>query len=513
MTGAQAASAALSRAAAMALRGRHRHRDPRPAAHGVEDVLLAAAPTSPTRRPTRGPARSAWACPGRCRSINRRAVELVLRDRPRLGARVPEVTRWDRKNYFYPDLPKGYQISQYDLPLAPHGRLAFETSRGPVTVGIRRAHLEEDTARLIHADGGAAGASSLVDFNRSGMPLMEIVTEPDLRTRRGGPALRRGAAPAAAHHRRLGRGHGERPDARGGERLAAPGGDRGLRDAGRGQEHELVPRRGAGHRLRDRASGAASSTRARRSPRRRAAGTTRAALPTDAPQGGLGGLPLLPRAGPAAARGRRGLARGAARAAAGAARRRAGCATATRSASPRTTPRSWWPNRPPRPSSRGPWWPTRAFRRRASRTGSAASTSVWRRRDRPAATPRGPPHRSASTPSSWRGWCASLARGPSRAPAPSRSWSGTHARPSPSTRSWRRSDCEQISDRAALAAVVDEVLAANPGAVADVRAGKGQAMGFLVGQAMKATRGRADAAALQALLRERLAGNTQGGPT
>jgi aspartyl-tRNA(Asn)/glutamyl-tRNA(Gln) amidotransferase subunit B len=120
--------------------------------------------------------------PGSLPVINRRAVELVLATGMAIGATVPETTRWERKNYFYPDLPKGYQISQYEIPLAAHGSLTIDTSEGPFTVGIRRAHLEEDTAKLVHAIRPDGRSVSLVDFNRSGAPLMEIVTEPDIRT-------------------------------------------------------------------------------------------------------------------------------------------------------------------------------------------------------------------------------------------------------------------------------------------------------------------------------------------
>jgi aspartyl-tRNA(Asn)/glutamyl-tRNA(Gln) amidotransferase subunit B len=120
--------------------------------------------------------------PGALPVINRRAVEHVLLAGMAIGAQIPAATRWDRKNYFYPDLPKGYQISQYDLPLASHGSLSFGTSEGPFTVGITRAHLEEDTAKLVHATGADGSKASLVDFNRSGAPLMEIVTDPDVRT-------------------------------------------------------------------------------------------------------------------------------------------------------------------------------------------------------------------------------------------------------------------------------------------------------------------------------------------
>ena len=98
--------------------------------------------------------------PGALPVINRRAVEHVLATGVAIGATTPDATRWDRKNYFYPDLPKGYQISQYDLPLAADGALTFETSRGPVAVGITRAHLEEDTAKLIHAHRRRRAAGS-----------------------------------------------------------------------------------------------------------------------------------------------------------------------------------------------------------------------------------------------------------------------------------------------------------------------------------------------------------------
>ena len=120
--------------------------------------------------------------PGAMPVLNREAVRLVLATGLAIEATIPAHTRWERKNYFYPDLPKGYQISQYELPLASAGRLAVETSTGRVEVGITRAHLEEDTARLLHTRDADGQAVSLLDFDRSGVPLMEIVTDPVIRS-------------------------------------------------------------------------------------------------------------------------------------------------------------------------------------------------------------------------------------------------------------------------------------------------------------------------------------------
>jgi aspartyl-tRNA(Asn)/glutamyl-tRNA(Gln) amidotransferase subunit B len=109
---------------------------------------------------------------------NRRAIELSIAAGIALHCETPEHTKFDRKNYMYPDLPKGYQISQFDLPLSVNGWLEIPADDGSTKrVGIRRAHLEEDTGSLIHA-----GGATLVDFNRSGTPLLEIVSEPDLRS-------------------------------------------------------------------------------------------------------------------------------------------------------------------------------------------------------------------------------------------------------------------------------------------------------------------------------------------
>ncbi len=114
--------------------------------------------------------------PGVLPVINRQAVAYTIMTALALNCSIPEYSKFDRKNYPYPDLMKGYQISQYDIPLSHDGYLTIEHGGQAKKIGITRVHLEEDTARLLHHDG-----YSLVDINRAGTPLMEIVSEPDMR--------------------------------------------------------------------------------------------------------------------------------------------------------------------------------------------------------------------------------------------------------------------------------------------------------------------------------------------
>jgi aspartyl-tRNA(Asn)/glutamyl-tRNA(Gln) amidotransferase subunit B len=117
--------------------------------------------------------------PGALPVVNRQAVEYALRVALALGCQVNETSIFDRKNYFYPDLPKGYQISQFEHPLAEHGLLPIQTSQGRRDIHIRRVHMEEDAGKLTHVES-ADGDYTLVDLNRAGVALLEIVSEPDL---------------------------------------------------------------------------------------------------------------------------------------------------------------------------------------------------------------------------------------------------------------------------------------------------------------------------------------------
>ncbi|MCL6626504.1 Asp-tRNA(Asn)/Glu-tRNA(Gln) amidotransferase subunit GatB [Alicyclobacillus shizuokensis] len=117
--------------------------------------------------------------PGTLPVLNRQAVELALKAATALNCQINQDCKFDRKNYFYPDLPKGYQISQYDQPIGEHGYVEIEVDGRRKRIGITRVHLEEDAGKSMH---GEDGRHSLIDYNRTGVPLIEIVSEPDIRS-------------------------------------------------------------------------------------------------------------------------------------------------------------------------------------------------------------------------------------------------------------------------------------------------------------------------------------------
>jgi aspartyl-tRNA(Asn)/glutamyl-tRNA(Gln) amidotransferase subunit B len=438
--------------------------------------------------------------PGALPVINRRAVELVLATGAAIDAATPDATRWDRKNYFYPDLPKGYQISQYDLPLASAGKLTFDTSDGQFTTGITRAHLEEDTAKLIHGEGAAGERLSLVDFNRSGVPLMEIVTEPDMRSaeqaRRYAEELQLLLRTIGASDADMERGQmrveanvslrprgaeafGTRVEVKNmnsfrsveraiafeierqaaaldaGERLRME--TRGWSDE-RGEtyhmrsketsddyryfpEPDLPPLRVDAAWLREITEGLAELPAARRARYRDALGLSAydaAVLVADADAGRLFEATLAA-----------------------------------------------LPDLEPKPVAN---WVTGAY----LRIRNAASEPVT---VQPAAL--GDLIRRVAD--------GSINRSSGKAVLEAHASTGDAIEAIVT-----RMGLAQISDADSLGPVVDEVLAANPAAVADVRAGKPQAVGFLVGQVMKATRGQANAAVVGAAIRERIGAGEAG---
>ena len=122
--------------------------------------------------------------PGSLPVMNREAFQLGLKTACALNLNVPRFTKWDRKNYYYPDLPKGYQISQFDLPMSEDGYLLISDPKEQFEdkkVGIIRAHLEEDAGKSMH-DEVAGKADTRIDLNRTGTPLLEIVSQPDMRS-------------------------------------------------------------------------------------------------------------------------------------------------------------------------------------------------------------------------------------------------------------------------------------------------------------------------------------------
>jgi aspartyl-tRNA(Asn)/glutamyl-tRNA(Gln) amidotransferase subunit B len=438
--------------------------------------------------------------PGALPVINRQAVEHVLATGLAIGATTPEFTRWDRKNYFYPDLPKGYQISQYDLPLAAHGRLAFETSAGTASVGIRRAHLEEDTARLIHATDATGRRVSLVDFNRSGLPLMEIVTEPELHTaeqaRRYAEELRAllvacGTSDAAMEEGQMRveanvslRPHGREAfgtrvevknmnSFRSVERAIAFEIDRQARalDAGEAISQETRgwdDDRGVTYTMRSKED--SHDYRYFPEPDLPPLRADPAWLKAIAAN-----LPELPAARRARYRESYGLGPYDAMV----------LVADPGASSVFETALVAEPDVPPKAIAN---WVTGEYLRLAKQAGSSAQAD-------PVLMVEG----------AELGHLVRLVADGGLSMTNAKQVFERHATTGePVATIVDDLGLRQIDDRDALAAVIDTVLAANPGAVADIRAGKAQATGFIVGQVMKATRGQAQASTVQALVRERL---------
>jgi aspartyl-tRNA(Asn)/glutamyl-tRNA(Gln) amidotransferase subunit B len=435
--------------------------------------------------------------PGALPVINRAAVRHVLATGLAIGARIPDHTRWERKNYFYPDLPKGYQISQYELPLASAGSLAFDTSAGPVRVGITRAHLEEDTARLVHTRDAEGRPVSLLDFNRSGAPLMEIVTDPVIRSaeeaRRYAEELRLllvtiGASEAAMEsgQMRVEANVSLRPvgSEAFGTRVEVKNMN-SFRSVERAIEHEIVRQSAA---LRSGTS-LVQETRGWDDDRgqtyrmriKETSDDYRYFPEPDLPPLRIepawlaeigAAMPELPAARRARYRESLGLTAHDAEVLVGDAG-----ATAVFEAALATDPQ-------PSPKRTANWVIGEYLRLAKGETGATAVEQVDG---------------------------AQLAQVVHMVEAGT--LSGTNAKEvfarhaatgRPVADIVAESGLRQISDTTVLQAAVDDVVAANPAAVADVRAGRQQALGFLTGQVMKKTRGQADAALVGDLLRRTL---------
>ncbi|MCX8044342.1 MAG: Asp-tRNA(Asn)/Glu-tRNA(Gln) amidotransferase subunit GatB [Desulfobacterota bacterium] len=120
--------------------------------------------------------------PGVLPVVNKRVVEYAIKTALATNCTIQRFNQFARKNYFYPDLPKGYQISQFELPIATGGFIEIDTESGTRKIGITRIHMEEDAGKLLHEINGGAAENSFVDYNRTGIPLLEIVSEPDIHT-------------------------------------------------------------------------------------------------------------------------------------------------------------------------------------------------------------------------------------------------------------------------------------------------------------------------------------------
>ena len=441
--------------------------------------------------------------PGSMPAVNAKAVESAIRIGLALNCEIAEWCRFARKNYFYPDMPKNFQTSQYDEPIAFEGYMDVEVDGETYRVGIERAHMEEDTGKSLHVGGSTGrihGADySLVDYNRAGIPLIEIVTKPVLGTGAKAPEVAR-AYVAQLRELLLGLGVSDVRMEQGSLRCdvnlsLAPKGAGQARHPHRDQERELAALGRAGRALRD--------APARRDPgRRRLDPAGDAALARGhrrhhqrAREVRRRGLPLLPRARPGADGAEPGVGGGApgrrcpsrrTRSAPGC--RRPGASPTSTCATPSVPARSAWSRRRSRPV------------RRRSRRASGGSVS-W-----PGAptSPRPTSPRSASRPPTWPGSRRLVDEGTLNDKLARQVLDGLVAGEGTPDEIVAARGLGIVSDDGALAAAVDNAIAANPDVADKIRDGKVAAAGALIGAVMKEMRGQADANRVRELILDQL---------
>ena len=440
------------------------------------------------------------AYPGVLPVLNAEAVRMAVKFGLSIGAEVARRSVFARKNYFYPDLPKGYQISQYELPVVKRGKLAIMLDDGAVkTIGITRAHLEEDAGKSLHE--GLAHASG-IDLNRAGTPLLEIVSEPDMRSAKEAVAYMK-KIHTLVRYLEICDGNMQEGSFRCDANVSVrPRGPREIRHARRNQESELVPLRREGDSLRGRAA-----DRAARERRHGGAGDPAVRLgqgrdPLDALQGRGQRLSLLP--GPGSA---------------------AGAKSTSRSSS---AVRATLPELPDDKAARF----ARDFALSAYDAGVLSASRELGAYFESVVGEVGAAH--AKLAANWvMGELSSALNRDNADIAASRvspqQLSGLLARIVDQTISgkiakevfeamWsdgKSADAiieaqglKQITDSGAIEGVIDAVIAANPKQLADYRSGKDKLFGFFVGQVMKATDGKANPAQLNELLKAKLGGGS-----
>ena len=436
--------------------------------------------------------------PGALPVLNRKAVELAIKASLALNCRIRPVSRFARKNYFYPDLPKGYQISQYDQPLAEHGYVDIVVDGAPRRIGVTRVHMEDDAGKSIHDGFRDSDRYSYVDLNRSGTPLIEIVSEPDMRSSDEAYAYLTEVEADAAVRRRLDLRHGEGPPALRRQRFGAAEGRGEARHQGRSEEPELLPLPEAGARLRDHAAGGADRKR-----RPREAGD--AALQSrsrrnlqHAQQGRRARLSLLPGARPGAA--------------------------AHRATEWLGEIQSGMPELPAKKRARfiqefglreydaEVLTATRAaseyYETVARVSGDPKTAANWVMGDLMGVL-KAEGKEIAESPVSAENLgdlVKRIAAGELSGKLAKEIFPKMFASGDAASVIMEREGLKQISDTGALERIIDEVIADNPKQVEQYRGGKTTVIGFLVGQVMRATRGQANVTAVTDLLKRALGG-------